>query len=69
MLSKKTMLYIYIYIQIENPMNKVDIKKQHLKWSFSPTFKEEKQFHNRAVAIEQEKPIYIGATTLDLINV
>ena len=45
---------------IENPMNKVEIKivttrKRCLKLSFIPSFKREKQFRNRAIAIKKRK--------------
>ena len=59
-------------------MNKVDVKimatgKQYLKQSFRPAFKIEKQFHNGAIAIENQKcrinlnkRIYIATSIVDL---
>ena len=51
-------------------------KTQYLTWSFKPTFKKEQKFRNGAIAIRKEKcrinlnkPIYIGAATLDLNKV
>ena len=63
-------------------MNKDDLKivttrKKLLKWSFRITFKRGKEFCNRVViGIEKEKyrinldkPIYIGASILDLCKI
>lgn len=51
----------------------ISTRKQYLKWSLRQTFKREKPFRNGVVAIENgkyrinlKKPIYIGASLLEL---